>query len=280
MIEMLQYPFIRTALAGTLAVGIVCAWLGVYVVLRRVVFVGATLAQISSAGIALGILTGWNPSVPSLGLTFLAVLFFAHPSFGRRWPQDAVLGILFTVAGAAAVLLVAHTARGNEAVVNLLQGNLLALTSAAAWRMAIAFGVILGIHLVFRKEFLYLSFDPSMAATQGYREGLWNLVFYGLLGLAIALAIRSVGVLLMFAFLVVPPAIGLLVARRMAGVLAVAVASAGVAVFVGIWLSYRWDFPSGPMIVAVLAGLLLAAGLARAVARGLTAAGSASILAL
>lgn len=263
MIEMMEYPFIRTALLGTSAIGIACAYLGVYVVLRRIVFVGATLAQISSAGIALGILSGWSPNALSLGLTFLAVLFFAHPRFGRRWPQDAVLGILFTASGAAAILLVAHTARGNEEVVNLLQGNLLAMTAGEARWLAAAFGGILAVHLAFQKEFLYLSFDPAMAATQGYRAGLWNLGFYALLGLAIALAIKAIGVLLMFAFLVMPASAGLIATRRLGGAFAVAMGSAALAVFVGIWLSYRWDFPSAPMIVAVMAGLLAVSGLAR-----------------
>lgn len=267
MIEMLQYPFIRTALLGTVAIGVTCAYLGVYVVLRRIVFVGATLAQISSAGIALGILTGWSPSGLSLGLTLLAVLFFAHPMFGRRWPQDAVLGVLFTVSGAAAILLVAHTARGNEEVVNLLQGNLLALGAAEARLLAAAFAGLLLAHLVFYKEFLYLSFDPAMAATQGYRAGLWNLGFYALLGLAIALAIKSIGVLLMFAFLVIPASLGLVVARRLAWVFVVAGASAALAVFVGIWLSYLWDFPSAPMIVAVMGGFLALGGVVRILRR-------------
>lgn len=263
MIEMLQYAFIRTALIGTIAIGVTCAYLGVYVVLRRIVFVGATLAQISSAGIALGILTGWSPNALSLAFTFLAVLFFAHPAFGRHWPQDTVLGVLFTVSGAAAILLVAHTARGNEEVVHLLQGNLLALTSTQARVLAIGFGALLLAHLAFFKEFLYLSFDPAMAATQGYRAGWWNLGFYALLGLAIALAIKSVGVLLMFAFLVIPAAIGLAVTRRLAVVFAVAMGSAAIAVFLGIWLSYRYDFPSAPMIVAVMGGLLIAGALGR-----------------
>lgn len=263
MIEMLDYPFIRTALLGTTAVGVVCAFLGVYVVLRRVVFVGATLAQISSAGIALGILTGWNTNVVSLTLTLGAVLFFAHPSFGRRWPQDTVLGVLFTVSGAAAILLVAHSPRGNEEVVNLLQGNLLALTAGEAARMAAIFGGILLVHLALLKEFLYLSFDPRMAATQGYRSGAWNLLFYALLGLAIAMAIKAVGVLLMFAFLVIPAAIGLVVARGVFGAFVVSMLAAAVAVFGGIWVSYAYDYPSGPMVVAVLGGLLAVAGLGR-----------------
>lgn len=267
MTDMLQYEFIRTALLGTTAIGIVCAYLGVYVVLRRIVFVGATMAQVSSAGIALGILTGWSPNAWSLGLTLLAVLFFAHPSFGKRWPQDATLGVLFTVSGAAAVLLVAHTARGNEEVVHLVQGNLLAMTSAEARWLTLAFAGILAVHAALFKEFLYLSFDPTMATTQGYRAGRWSLTFYLLLGVAIALAIKAIGILLMFAFLVIPAALGLLVARGLRGTFGVAMASAIVAVFLGIWLSFRFDFPSGPMIVAVLGGLLLAGAGYRAFVR-------------
>jgi ABC-type Mn2+/Zn2+ transport system permease subunit len=264
---MLEYGFIRTALAGTAVIGAVCAYLGVYVVLRRIVFVGATLAQISSAGIALGILTGWNPNLVSLAFTFAAVLFFGHPSFGRRWPQDAILGVAFTVSGAVAVLLVAHTATGNEEVVHLVQGNLLAMTSDEARWLAVVFIIVFVVHLLFYKEFLYLSFDPQMAETQGYRPGRWSFAFYALLGLAIALAIKAIGILLMFAFLVIPAIVGLTVARRLAAAFAVAMASAAVAVFLGIWLSYEYDFPSGPMIVAALGGLLVAVWIARLVAR-------------
>jgi len=265
MIEMLGYDFIRTAMLGTTAIGVVCAYLGVYVVLRRIVFVGATLAQISSAGIALGILTGWSPNAWSLALSFLAVLFFSHPSFGERWPQDATLGVLFTVSGAAAVLLVAHTARGNEEVVHLVQGNLLAMTASEARWLAASFAGILAVHVALLKEFLYLSFDPMMAATQGYRAGRWNLAFYVLLGVAIALAIKAIGILLMFAFLVIPASLGLTVTRRLGGVIATAMTSAALAVFIGIWLSYRYDFPSAPMIIAVMGGLLAVGGAWRAV---------------
>ena len=257
MIGMLEYDFIRVALLGTIAIGVVCAYLGIYVVLRRIVFVGATMAQISSAGIALGILTGWSPNAWSVGLTFLAVLFFSHPAFGKRWPQDATLGILFTVSGAAAVLLVAHTARGNEEVVHLVQGNLLAMTATEARWLAGAFVTILAIHLLFFKEFLYLSFDPTMASTQGYRTGRWSLGFYLLLGVAIALAIKAIGILLMFAFLVIPASLGLVLTRRLGSAIGVAMVSAAVAVFLGIWLSFRYDFPSAPMIIAVLGGLLV-----------------------
>lgn len=267
MIEMLDYAFIRAALAGTLVIGVVCAYLGVYVVLRRIVFFGATLAQVSSAGIALGILTGWSPNGLSLALAFLSVVVLSHPAITQRWSQNAVLGVAFTVSGAVAVLLVAHTARGNEEVVHLVQGNLLAMSGGEALRLGVVFTGILLVHLALFKEFLYLSFDPAMAQTQGYEAGRWNLAFYLLLGLAIALAIKAIGILLMFAFLVIPAALGLVVARGLRGTFAVAIASTAIAVYVGIGLSYQFDFPSGPMIVAVLGALLSAGAMYRLVFR-------------
>jgi ABC-type Mn2+/Zn2+ transport system permease subunit len=205
--------------------------------------------------------------VLSLACTFAAVLFFANPRSVRYLPGDTILGIAFTVSAAVAVLFVAHTATGNEEVVHLLQGNLLALTAGEAERLAIVFAAILVVHLTLFKEFEYVSFDPAMAATQGYRTERWNLAFYLLLGLAIALAIKAIGILLMFAFLVIPAALGLLVARGLRGTFVVAMGTALLAVFLGIWLSYRFDFPSGPMIVAVLGGLLLVGAAYRAVAR-------------
>ena len=267
MIEMLQYAFIRTALGGTAAIGLVCAYLGVFVVLRRIVFVGATLAEISSVGIALGILIGGSPNALSLACTFGGVLFFAHPRTAARLPRDAVLGVAFTVSAAMAVLLVAHTATGNEEVVHLLQGNLLALTAGEAERLAIVFGAILLVHLALFKEFLYVSFDPAMAATQGYQVERWNLAFYVLLGLAIALSIKAIGILLMFAFLVIPASVGLALTRRLVPAIVVAMVAAAAAVYVGIGLSYRYDFPSAPMIIAVLGGILALGVGARALAR-------------
>lgn len=264
---MLEYPFIRTALGGTLAIAVVCAYLGVFVVLRRIVFVGATLAQVSSIGVALGLLTGASPNALSVAATLVAVIAFAHPSFGRRWPQDATLGVVFTVSGALAVLLVAHTARGNEEVVHLVQGNLLAMTAVEARWLAIAFaGILLGV-AAFHKELLYVAFDPAMAATQGYRVGGWNLAFYLVLGIAIALAMKAIGILLMFALLVVPAAIGLALTRSVGGALAWAAGSAAASVYVGIYLSYRFDFPPSPMIVVVLGAGLAVAGVARLAAR-------------
>jgi ABC-type Mn2+/Zn2+ transport system permease subunit len=93
------------------------------------------------------------------------------------------------------------------------------------------------------------------------------LGFYVLLGTAIALAIKAIGILLMFAFLVIPATLGLVLTRRLGGAFGIAMGSAGAAVFVGIWLSYRYDFPSGPMIIAVMGGLLALGAGWRAVAR-------------
>ena len=111
-----------------------------------------------------------------------------------------------------------------------MQGNLLAMTGAEARWLAAGFLLLLLVHVSFFKEFLYLSFDPVMAATQGYRAGRWNLAFYVLLGTAIALAIKAIGILLMFAFLVIPASVGLALTRRLVPAIVVAMVAAAAAV--------------------------------------------------
>ena len=148
-----------------------------------------------------------------------------------------------------------------------MQGNLLAMTAAEARWLTLVFAGILAVHVALFKEFLYLSFDPVMATTQGYRAGRWSLAFYLLLGGAIALAIKAIGILLMFAFLVIPATLGLIVTRRLGAAFALAMLSAAAAVYLGTWLSYRYDFPSAPMIIAALGGLLVIGLAGRAVVR-------------
>ena len=267
----------KDALYGALLIALTCSVIGVYVVLRRIVFVGAALAELSSAGIALALwLTGmgWattltgHPLVMSLIVTLAGVLFFALGSGGARSPipPDATIGVTYAVAGAAGILLVAKAAAG-EAHDIFLSGNILGITRADTLvLLAVAIPVLLA-HLVFYKEFLFVSFDREMARTLGYRVAAWNLFLYLTLGLVIAFAMQFAGVMLVFNFLVLPAVTGLLLSRSMAGTFFVSVLSALVAAVTGFVISVPYDLPSGPTIIAVSGVLTLLAWIARS-ARG------------
>ncbi len=262
----------RDALYGALVIALACSVLGVYVVLRRIVFVGAALAQLSSAGIALALWLGGmgiaasltsHPIGLSLVATLAGVVFFAQGGSPRsRLPQDATIGVTYAVAAAAGILLVAKAATG-EAHDIFLQGNILGITRADTYVLAAIAAPVLLAHVAFYKEFLFVSFDRETARTLGYNVRWWNLFLYLTLGLVIAFAMQFAGVLLVFNFLVLPAVTGLLASRSMRGTFTVAVLSALLAAFVGFCISVPFDLPSGPAIIATSGVLAAVAWLAR-----------------
>ena len=261
----------REALYGTVVIALACSVLGVYVVLRRIVFVGAALAQLSSAGIALALfLSGQGvflaiadrPIAFSLLMTLAGVLFFGSGSGRGRIPPDATIGVTYAVAGAAGILLIAKAAHG-EAHDIFLQGNILGITRTDTLTLLATAIPVLLVHLVFYKEFLFVSFDRETARTLGFKVGRWNMFLYFTLGLVIAFAMQFAGVMLVFNFLVLPAVTGLLVSRTMAGTFAVSIVSGLVAAVVGFSLSVPFDLPSGPTIIAVSGFLAILAFLIR-----------------
>ena len=258
----------REALYGALVIALACSVLGVYVVLRRIVFVGAALAQLSSGGIALGLfLSGigiggsltQHPVAMALIVTIAGAVFFGMGGGGRSGvPPDAVIGVTYAVAAAVGIILISK-AKTGEAHDIFLQGNILGITRVdTIVLLAVAVPVLL-VHLIFYKEFLFVSFDRETARTLGYNVTFWNLLLYFTLGVVIAYAMQFAGVMLVFNFLVLPAVTGLLLARSMWGIFAGAVASALIAAVIGFSLSVPFDLPSGPAIIAVSGAIALLA---------------------
>jgi ABC-type Mn2+/Zn2+ transport system permease subunit len=266
----------KDALYGALVIGLACSVIGVYVVLRRIVFVGAALAQISSAGIALALWLGGHgiggelthhPVSFALVFALAGALFFSVGHAPRAGvPPDATIGVTYAIAASIGILLIAKASTG-EAHDIFLQGNILGITRTDTLiLLAVAVPVLL-VHAVFYKEFLFVSFDRETARTLGYNVGLWNLILYFTLGLVIAFAMQFAGVMLVFNFLVLPAVTGLLIARSMGGIFAAAVMSALVAAIVGFTISIPFDLPSGPAIIASSGALAMLAWLGSRSAR-------------
>ena len=256
----------KDALYGALIIGVVCSALGVYVVLRRIVFVGAAIAQLSSAGIALALFLsgmGWatgltgHPVAFSLVFALAGAMFFGLGGGARAGvPPDATIGVTYAVAAALGILLISKAAAG-EAHDIFLSGNILGITRGDVWVLLGVSVPVLLAHLVFYKEFLFVSFDRETARTLGYNVTFWNLFLYFTLGLVIAFAMQFAGVMLVFNFLVLPAVTGMLVARSMKGIFVSAIGAALIAAFVGFSLSIPFDLPSGPAIIAVSGVLAL-----------------------
>jgi ABC-type Mn2+/Zn2+ transport system permease subunit len=255
-----QLDFMQRALMAGVLVGGACAFLGVYVVLRRIVFVGVALAEMSSAGVALAILTGIAPMLGSVIVMLLGVFLVSVRWGGRRIRQDAFIGIGYVIASAASILLLAKSASGEGSLLEILFGNILTVTALDIRATAIALGLMLLFHALFYKEMLFVAFDPDTAAASGYRSRLWELWLYVSIGLTIAFSIHAVGVMLTFASLVIPPVTALLFTRRMGTAFGFSIAAGTLPVPIGLYLSFVADLPAAATVVAVGFVFLLIAG--------------------
>ena len=262
----------------------VLVYFGLHVVGRGVIFVDLALAQIAALGIATAVLLGADPEhgiLPqALALAFTmagAALFsltrFRHP----RVPQEAIIGIIYIVAAAAATLVLSRTAAGDEEIKNLLVGNVLLVSRAEVLRTSALYLGVGALHYWLRRKFYLISFDLEEAERQGMSVRLWDFAFYATFGLVVTSFVRIAGVYLVFSYLIVPAVCGALLSSRTAVRLAIGWGVALVAGVSGLLLSTQWesmDLPTGPTIVCTFGLLLILSGVLAFAQAGKAASGS------
>ncbi len=258
-----EFPF---ALYGSILVGTICAFLGVYIVAKRVVFLGAVLTQVSVLGLALTFLPVFAlpHTVGSLTVTLLAVILLPRLLTGKYIPKDAVLGFVFVFSIAARILVLQKAPKVEASEIeNLLRGDILFVTPELFSLMLAVFIAAITVHLLFFKEFTYISFDAETARTQGFNTTFWETLFYGLAAVVISVATHMVGDVFVFGFLVVPPVAAMLIARRVKNIFLWSVGIGMIAPVVGLFFAFRFDFPASPAIVTVASFVLGVAWLVR-----------------
>lgn len=260
--------FLRRALVAGILAALACGFVGVFVVLKRIVFVGVALAEMSSAGIALGLLSlssplfgvlSFSPLVGGLAFTLAGVLLFAARLAPRRVPNESSIGVAYAIAGAVAILLIAKAPGGEKHMLEMLQGNVLTVEAGETEQMALIFVLLGAMHALFFKQFVLVSFDRDQASTLGFRAGWWDTLLFATIGGVIAFSIRGVGVLLTSTLLVMPAVTALILCRRLRSSLILAPILAVVAVILGLHFSFVLDVPASAMTAAI-SFLLLAAG--------------------
>ncbi|MCS6859768.1 MAG: metal ABC transporter permease [Abditibacteriales bacterium] len=267
--EILTQDYHRRALLALILASGICSYLSVWVVLRRSVFLGAALAEIASAGVALGaLIEEWmghhaeNPEEShtligcALAATLLGILIFSIRPARRRIPEEGTIGSGWVIAGGFGLLFLDLNTQGEAHIRDILKGNLLGVNWHDVQLMVVFFLALAVVHVLFFKEFLFISFDPETAATQGYRVRGWDFLLYFTLGVAIALSIRFVGTLITFSSLVLPGVTALLLTRRLGWAFTLSVALAMVASVVGYSFLERATAATVPVCSTVL--LLLA----------------------
>ncbi len=256
------------ALIGSVLVGALCAFIGVYIVARRVVFLGAVMTQLSVLGLSITFL----PFIPlphtvgSLAITLIAVALLSRWLAHKSIPGDAVLGVVFSAAIALRILVLQKSPRVEASEVdNLLRGDILFVTPELFYIMVFVFIASGILHLLFYKQFTSTTFDAETATAQGVNARLWESVLYVTAAVAISAATHLVGDVFVFGFLVIPPVTALLLGGRVRQIFATAVIIGAAAPVIGLYLAFIVDVPASPAIVAVAATFLALAWVVRVI---------------
>jgi zinc/manganese transport system permease protein len=250
MMELLLWPLV----AGLVLTGI-HAYFGLHVLARGVVFVDLSLAQVAALGLTVAILAGHSvQSAAGYWYAFAfavggAVLFALVRPYEKSLQQEAVIGIVYAVSASLGVLALDRAPQGAEHIKQLLIGSILTVTPQEVAELALLYGAIGAVHLVFRRPLVEVSFDPALAAAQRRRVFLWDVVFYGSFALVVTSSVRIAGVLLVFSYLIVPAALAGLFTPGLRQRLAFAWALGAVVTAAGLYASWTWDLPTGPAIV-------------------------------
>jgi ABC-type Mn2+/Zn2+ transport system permease subunit len=250
--------FPAALLAGVVIAG-ACAVLGVFVVLKRLVFIGAVLSQVAACGVSIGLFYHVHPLISAMLFTIGAVTLLAFPMGESRIPSDAIMGLLFVLASTLGILFVSESAFGLEEVKALLYGNLILATPHDL--RVLLWGVIpaTALLIVFLRPVVYTLVDREEAKVLGLQVRVWELLFFYVLGVVISAASKLGGMLLVFCYLVVPPMTALLLSRRLLGAMLISVGLAIAATLSGVYYSYVWDLPTNQVIATVSCALLLGA---------------------
>ena len=238
-------------------------YLGLHVVQRGIIFIDIAMAQMASLGICLAVLfhldlQSWTTFGIALGFTLIGgAIFSVTGKRSSQIPQEAVIGISYVVAAAAAVLLLSRAAEGDEEIKNMLVGNILLVTPHEVWKCFALFVAVGVFHFSLRRNFLLVSFDRDGAYQKGLRVRWWDFLFYAVFGLVVTSFVRIAGVLLVFSYLIVPAVCGINLAQRTANRLLIGWFIALLGGIAGLFLSFWWDLPSGAAIVCTFGALLI-----------------------
>jgi zinc transport system permease protein len=235
----------------------VCSAFGVFVVLKRIVFISIALSEAATCGLALALVFQFSPLAGSALATAAAVISLAFPGRRQRLPQDVVLGTVFLLASSASVLLVAQNGFGLEAIKAMLYGDLIVSGVRDRWVLLLTGLPPLAALLLFLRPILYAFLDREGAQVMGVRCWFWEGLFFFLLGLVVSGASKSGGALLVFCLLVVTPATALLLARRLWAAIITAMALGVITTWAGLLAAYRIDLPANPTVIGLACLLLI-----------------------
>jgi ABC-type Mn2+/Zn2+ transport system permease subunit len=261
MTEILGYAFMQRALLAGAIIGVVCAVIGVYVVLKGLSFIGAGIAHASFGGVALGFLLGWNPVLTAVGFCMLTAWGIGLTARRTRIREDTAVGIFFASTMALGILLIGLMHGYTVDLFGYLFGSILAVSREDLWITA-GFGIsVLLLVGIFFKELMFVTFDAEMAMVTGLPAGRIYFLLISLVALTVVISMKVVGTVLVSALLVTPAAAAYQLTENFRRMMAWAVVLGLASTIGGLLLSYRLNTASGATIVLLSTSIFLLAAL-------------------
>jgi len=263
MFDMFQLPFMVQAFVAAIITGALLSYLGVHVVGRGIVFVDLALGQISSLGVAFAAFIGTGlTSIPLIFTLAGALLMSFINIHDKRLKQEAIIGILYAFTSALTVLVISKTPHGDSDIQEVLFGNILSVSWGKITTLAIVFGSIALVQVVFFRKFFGLtrSFENGENHLIGIFN-IWNFLFYISIGLAIVYAVKINGVIPVFSFLIIPAVSAIMLTKKNTSVFIISLVISVLASFFGLLFSFKKDFPAGSSIVAILGAIFVLASI-------------------
>jgi len=254
MIEALQYEFLRNALAAGVLASIACGIVGVFVVVKRIVFISGGISHASFGGVGLGYLLGLEPILGAVLFAIASALGMGVISKRTKQREDTAIGILWALGMASGVIFVGFSPGYKPDLFSYLFGSILSVPLSDLVLMLALDGVIVIAVYSLYKEFLAISFDDEFATVAGVPVAGLYLVLLILVALTVVVLIRVVGIVLVLALLTIPAALSGQYTHSLKKMMLLSVLLSIIFTFVGLWLSYTLDLASGATIILVLGG--------------------------
>ncbi|HHW86067.1 MAG TPA: metal ABC transporter permease [Chloroflexi bacterium] len=249
--EPLTYPFMVRALLAAIMVGVLCPVVGSYMVLKGLSFFGDALAHAILPGVVITFLIGWPLAVGALASALLAALLIGIISQRSTLQEDTAIGVVFAGAFALGVALLSTVSSFAVDLTHILFGDVLGVSQTDLW-VILALGLlVLGLILIFYKEFLVLTFDPVLALVLRLPATALRYLMLGLIALTVVTSLQTVGIALVLAMLVTPAATARMLTHRLPAMMMVAAALGVISNVVGLYVSYYLNIASGPTMVLV-----------------------------
>ena len=257
-----QHPFMQRAFISAIVIGVVCSIIGVFVLLRGLIFLGQAIAHSAFAGAALAILTGIDPILTIIGFSVVSAVGIGYVNQKKLMNNEVIIGIVFAFFMALAILFIGLHNEYSSDINSILFGNIL-LVDLADMILLIVFSVLI-LFLVFsiKKELYFMTFDSQQAQVSGVPVGLLSYLFLIMVSLTISVSLKAIGAILVFAMIVTPAAAAYQWTFKINTMIILSTIFGVFSAIFGLFFSYILDLPSGSTIVILITAIFIVSFLA------------------